>query len=77
MNCKHGETGIICAWCDAEQVAALPDADCDNCEYMLLNDPRSGGHCYMFRDKPGMKCGQFREHWDSKKHGTGPMTGDY
>lgn len=60
MTCKHGEIGILCAWCDAVQIAALPDADCRNCEYMRLNGPRSGGHCYMFRDKPGLKCGQFR-----------------
>lgn len=51
--------------------------DCENCEYMKLNDNRSGSHCYMFSDKPGLKCGQFREAWNTSKHGTGPLTGNY
>ena len=35
----------------------LPLADCPNCAYSKL--PNDGGHCYMFRDKPGERCGQF------------------
>ena len=37
----------------------LPDADCDRCQYKRWAEP--GLHCYMFRDKPGPKCGQFKE----------------
>lgn len=37
----------------------LPLADCKNCEYGALN--ASGGHCYMFKEKPeGDRCGQMR-----------------
>ena len=35
----------------------LPLADCERCKYMRL--PHDGGHCYMFVEKPGEKCGQF------------------
>lgn len=37
----------------------LPVADCPNCAYMKIHD--DDGHCYMFRDKPGERCGQFRK----------------
>jgi hypothetical protein len=36
----------------------LPDADCDNCKYGGEYD---GQHCYMFKDEPGDKCGQFND----------------
>jgi hypothetical protein len=35
----------------------LPNADCENCEHK--KDPRIG-HCHMFLERPGDKCGQFR-----------------
>ena len=35
----------------------LPDADCENCKHK--KDPRIG-HCHMFLERPGDKCGQFR-----------------
>lgn len=39
--------------------SALPVADCKNCVYGSLN--ASGGHCYMFKEKPeGDRCGQMR-----------------
>jgi len=34
----------------------IPKADCDRCKYGFKVD---GQHCYMFRDKPGDRCGQF------------------
>lgn len=43
----------------------LPDADCVNCEFMEMHNKfktpeESKQHCYMFMDKPGEKCGQFK-----------------
>jgi hypothetical protein len=35
----------------------LPVADCPNCTYMKMND--GNDHCYMFKYKPGERCGQF------------------
>jgi hypothetical protein len=35
----------------------LPDADCGNCRY---GGDYEDQHCYMFKDKPGDKCGQFK-----------------
>ena len=34
-----------------------------NCEQCLYRKPdwRDGGHCYMFRERPGERCGQFRK----------------
>lgn len=39
-------------------IVALPEADCEHCEYDKL--PHDGGHCYMFADAPesGL-CGAF------------------
>lgn len=37
----------------------LPMADCPNCLYSTL--PNEGGHCYMFKEKPGERCGQMKE----------------
>jgi hypothetical protein len=36
----------------------LPDADCENCKY---GGEFEDQHCYMFEDKPGDKCGQFKK----------------
>ena len=36
----------------------LPKADCKNCKYSGKFDDQ---HCYMFKTKPGDKCGQFKE----------------
>jgi hypothetical protein len=35
----------------------LPDADCENCEHKQY---AQGGHCYVFLERPGDKCGQFK-----------------
>lgn len=35
----------------------LPDANCQQCKYRGAYE---GGHCYMFQEKPGDKCGQFK-----------------
>ena len=35
----------------------LPAADCGRCKHRHQPD---GGHCYMFREKPGPRCGQFQ-----------------
>jgi hypothetical protein len=42
----------------------LPLADCPNCRYSKL--PSDGGHCYMFKDRPGERCGQFTKVTDTK-----------
>lgn len=33
----------------------VPLADCERCEHNWLGP----GHCYMFEQKPGDRCGQF------------------
>ena len=39
----------------------LPDADCKNCYYKLGSYAESTYQwCYMFKESPGNKCGQFR-----------------
>ena len=38
----------------------LPNADCEKCEHRQRPERRQDGHCYMFMEKPGDKCGQFR-----------------
>jgi hypothetical protein len=38
--------------------AFLPNADCENCRHKLFAVKNS--HCYMFVERPGDKCGQFR-----------------
>lgn len=35
----------------------IPLADCKNCEHKRL--PHQELHCYMFKVKPGDRCGQF------------------
>jgi hypothetical protein len=40
---------------------SLPLAECDSCEWMALKDG-DAGHCYMFRDPPGERCGQFKKN---------------
>lgn len=37
----------------------IPLADCDNCHYKSAGKYRDG-HCYMFKKRPGERCGQFR-----------------
>ena len=37
---------------------ALPDADCEKCRHKQF--ATRGSHCYMFVERPGDKCGQFR-----------------
>ncbi len=34
----------------------LPLADCARCKHSQQPD---GGHCFMFKDAPGPRCGQF------------------
>ena len=41
---------------------AIPAADCETCRYSAL--PSSGGHCYMFRERPGDQCGQYMVNAD-------------
>lgn len=60
MNDKPFAWGSLGGFVPLDELE-LPDADCDNCEYMALNNPRSGGHCYMFKEKPGLTCGQFKK----------------
>jgi len=39
----------------------LPDADCKSCYYKLGSYAESTYQwCYMFKESPGNKCGQFR-----------------
>lgn len=37
-------------------LTSLPMADCPNCQHM--ENPEDG-HCYMFRERPSERCGQF------------------
>jgi hypothetical protein len=37
----------------------IPLADCEHCVHMGCN--KDGGHCYMFSEKPGKYCAQFRK----------------
>jgi len=38
----------------------LPFADCDNCLHKGIVAEVAGSHCYMFKEKPGVRCGQFK-----------------
>lgn len=39
----------------------LPDADCENCNYFVVSYTESTDQwCYMFKERPGSKCGQFK-----------------
>ncbi len=41
----------------SEVRVGLPAADCGNCKHRKPDGP--GQHCYMFKEKPGLYCGQF------------------
>lgn len=48
------------------QTAAVPAAprtpvDCTTCKHYVRRDPRDGGHCHMFEEKPGPWCAQFKK----------------
>lgn len=44
-------------WMTPSEPNDIPLADCGHCDY---RDGGNGMHCYMFRDKPGDRCGQFK-----------------
>lgn len=43
-----------------KESGVIPFADCKNCEFMKLPH-EIDTHCYMFEDKPGNYCAQFKQ----------------
>lgn len=64
--------GTIAAGLGHPPRAMLPKADCPRCKY---REPKQGGHCYMFREKPGDRCGQFTANDADKRGPSGPSRG--
>jgi hypothetical protein len=50
---------IIASYKDGKMLPSelLPDADCENCEHRMYDQEY---HCYIFRERPGDKCAQFK-----------------
>ena len=53
-------------WNVPDDCQSLPKAYCEQCKYNFHGIDNN--HCYMFRTKPGDRCGQFSERLTKGKY---------
>lgn len=61
INLRHDLNKFTLVEAQPESIDLL-DADCENCKYNYGSyaEYPANQHCYMFKESPGNKCGQFK-----------------